>query len=63
LRKAAASYRPALTEHGRMTRFVLDAMNEGIPLGEIATRLATEFSTSHLRDPLSYVAALARQYG
>ncbi len=63
LRKASASYRPTLTENGRMTRFVLDAMSQGMPLGEIATRLSSEFSNSGLRDPLSYVSALARQYG
>ena len=63
LRKASASYAPTLNEDGRMTRFVLDAMSEGVPLGEIATRLSAEFSNSKLRDPLSYVAALARQFG
>lgn len=62
LRKASAAYQPTLTENGRMTRFVLDAMHQGLPLGEIAARLSSEFSTSGLRDPLSYVAALARQY-
>jgi type I protein arginine methyltransferase len=62
LRKASASYRPTLTENGRMARFVLEAMSQGMPLGEIATRLSSEFSTCGVRDPLSYVAALARQY-
>jgi protein arginine N-methyltransferase 1 len=62
LRKASASYPPTLTENGRMARFVLDAMEQGMPLGEIATRLSREFSSSGIRDPLSYVAALARQY-
>lgn len=45
-----------------MARFVVDAMSQGMPLGEIATRLSKEFSTSGVRDPLSHVAALARQY-
>lgn len=63
LRKASASYTPTLNENGRMTRFVLDAMGEGVPLGEIAARLSREFPASRLRDPLSYVAALARQFG
>ena len=63
LRKASASYTPRLTEDGRMTRFVLDAMSDGMPLGEIATRLPREFPTAKLPDPLSYVAALARQFG
>ena len=63
LRKTSASYVPVLGENGRMARFVLDAMGQGMPLGDIAARLSREFSTSKLRDPLSYVAALARQYG
>ena len=63
LRKSAASYAPALTENGRMARFVLDAMSQGTPLGEIATQLSRQFPATAVRDPLSYVAALARQYG
>jgi protein arginine N-methyltransferase 1 len=63
LRKTSASYVPALTENGRMARFVLDAMAQGVAIGDIATGLSREFSASKLRDPLSYVAALARQYG
>ena len=62
LRKSAASYAPTLTENGRMARFVLDAMSRGIPLGDIAAQLSREFPASPVRDPLSYVAALARQY-
>ena len=65
LRKASASYTPTLTENGRMARFVLDAMNQGLPLGEIARALSREFATRRFRDQeaLSYVAALAQQYG
>jgi protein arginine N-methyltransferase 1 len=63
LRKASASYTPTLNDNGRMTRFVLDAMSEGVPLGEIATRLSREFSAGKVRDPLSYVVSLARQFG
>jgi protein arginine N-methyltransferase 1 len=63
LRKASASYAPTLTENGRMARFVLNAMNEGLTLSEIAARLSREFSSVRVRDPLSYVAALARQFG
>jgi protein arginine N-methyltransferase 1 len=62
LRKSSASYRPMLTENGRMARFVLDAMHQGLALGEIAARLSREFPTTGASDPLSYVAALARQY-
>lgn len=65
LRKASAAYTPALNEDGRMARFVLDAMSQGRPLGEIARALSSEFATSRLRDQdaLSYVAALAQEYG
>ena len=65
LRKASASYRPTLTDNGRMARFVLDAMSQGLPLGEIAQALSSEFATRRFRDQeaLSYVAALAQQYG
>ena len=63
LRKVSASYRPTLTEKGRIARFVLDAMGQGVPLGEIAKRLTNEFAAAGLRDPLSYVAALSRDYG
>jgi protein arginine N-methyltransferase 1 len=63
LRKSSAAYTPTLTEQGRMARFVLDAMSQGMPLGEIATRLTNEFPAAAVRDPLSYVAALAQQYG
>lgn len=65
LRKASASYTPTLTENGRMARFVLDAMSQSMPLGEIARALSSEFATRRLRDPeaLKYVAALAQEYG
>jgi type I protein arginine methyltransferase len=65
LRKASASYTPTLTENGRMARFVLDAMSQGVPLGEIAEALSSTFATRRFRDQeaLRYVAALAQQYG
>jgi protein arginine N-methyltransferase 1 len=65
LRKASASYTPTLTENGRMARFVLEAMSHGMPLGDIARQLSNEFATRRWRDQeaLSYVAALAQQYG
>ena len=63
LRKTAATYTPSLNEDGRMAQFVLDAMSQGMPLGEIATRLSSKFATSRVRDPLSYVAALSQEYG
>lgn len=63
LRKSSAGYTPTLTENGRMARFVLDAMSQGTPLGEIAARLSNEFPAGAGRDPLTYVATLAQQYG
>jgi type I protein arginine methyltransferase len=65
LRKVSASYTPTLTENGRMARFVLDAMSQGQPLGDIAQALSSEFATHRFRDQqaLGFVAALARQYG
>jgi type I protein arginine methyltransferase len=65
LRKASASYRPTLTENGRMARFVLDAMSQGRPLGEIAEALPLAFATHRFgdREALRFVAALAQQYG
>jgi protein arginine N-methyltransferase 1 len=62
LRKSSATYTPTLTENGRMARFVLDAMSQGMPLGEIAGRLSSEFPAAAARDPLTYVASLAQQY-
>lgn len=64
LRKSSASYTPALTENGRMAQFVLDAMSQGKPLGEIARALCAAFGERRFREQeaLSYVAALARQY-
>jgi hypothetical protein len=61
LRKGSASYRPTLTANGRMARFVLEAMNDGMPLGDIAARLSKEFPAS-VHDPLNFVTALARRY-
>ncbi len=65
LHKRGASYRPTLTEDGRMARFVLESMNLRLPLGEIARLLSAEFAGrfQHPKDTLSYVADLAQKYG
>ena len=65
LRKRGASYIPALTEEGRMARFVLDSMERGWPLAQIARRLSSEFPRrfGDPQDTLSYVADLAQKYG
>lgn len=65
LRKHAASYQPALTEEGRIARAILELMDERVPVGEIARRIAAEFP-SRFRGPddaLGRVSAFARQYG
>jgi hypothetical protein len=65
LRKRAASYTPTLNEDGRIARVILEAMTEGMSLGEIARLVATEFSTRFPspQDALSHVADLSKRYG
>jgi hypothetical protein len=55
LRKRAASSVPSLSEDGRIAGAVLEAMNEGVPLGEIARRIMTSFAGrfARLSDALS----------
>lgn len=65
LKKHAAGYQPTLNEEGRIARSILELMGEGLPVGEIARRIAAEFP-SRFRGPedaLGRVSALARQYG
>jgi protein arginine N-methyltransferase 1 len=65
LHRTAESHTPTLSEDGRIARLVLDSMNGGLSLGEIACRVSTEFSDRFPRnqDALSHVADLARRYG
>jgi protein arginine N-methyltransferase 1 len=65
LHKRAASYTPTLSEDGRIARCVLESMNDGSSIGEIARLVSTEFSARFARpeDALSHVADLSRQYG
>jgi protein arginine N-methyltransferase 1 len=65
LRKRGANYTPALNDDGRLARFVLDAMSEGVPLGEIARRVSAGFPARFAcpQDTLSYVADLSQKYG
>jgi ubiquinone/menaquinone biosynthesis C-methylase UbiE len=65
LQKRAAGYIPALSEDGRIARFILESMDDGVSLGEIARLLSTEFSVRFPRpkDALSHVADLSQQYG
>jgi protein arginine N-methyltransferase 1 len=65
LQKRAASYTPTLNEDGRIARFVMNSMNDGLSVGEIAKLASNEFSLRFPRpeDALSHVADLSRQYG
>jgi type I protein arginine methyltransferase len=65
LRKRAASYRPALSEDGRIARLVMSSMNEGVSLGDIANLVKEQFAARFPRteDALSHVADLSRQFG
>jgi protein arginine N-methyltransferase 1 len=65
LHKRGASHTPTLSEDGRIARSILESMNDGVPLGEIAQRVSSEFSARFPRpqDALSHVAALSQQYG
>jgi len=64
LRRRAASAVPSLNEDGRIARAVLEAMNEGVPLGEIARRIETGFADRFPRpsDALTFVVELSRRY-
>lgn len=65
LRKRAASYQPELNEDGRIARLVLDDMEGGLTLGQIAARVSSRFSHRFARpeDTLRFVADLSQQYG
>ena len=65
LRKRAASYRPALSEDGRIARLVMSSMNDGVSVGDIAKLVEEQFAARFPRpeDALSHVADLSRQYG
>ena len=65
LQKTAASFRPRLSGEGRIARFVLESMNGGMSIGEIAGQLAVEFPARFARphDALDYVADLSRRFG
>lgn len=64
LRTRAASAVPSLNEDGRIARAVLEAMSEGVPLGEIARRIETGFARRFPRpsDALNFVVELSRRY-
>lgn len=65
LQKRAASYVPRLNEKGQAARLVLESMSKGLALGDIATRVSTEFAPRYPRaeDALAYVADLSQEFG
>jgi SAM-dependent methyltransferase len=65
LHKRAASYTADLSEDGRIARFVLASMSDGVSLGEIARLISAEFSARFPRpeDALRHVADLSQRYG
>jgi protein arginine N-methyltransferase 1 len=65
LKKRAASYTPVLKEEGKALRLVLQLMEGGATVGEIAAELAERFS-GRFRSPdeaLGYVGELSKKYG
>jgi protein arginine N-methyltransferase 1 len=64
LRKRASNYRPSLNELGQITYVILELMNEGIELGEIASRLEAQFPDqfSNRTEALARVANLSQKY-
>jgi protein arginine N-methyltransferase 1 len=65
LRKRAATYTPTLNDEGRMTRFVLESMGNGVALGEIAREVSARFPSRfpNPQDGLSFVADLSVKFG
>lgn len=64
LRKRSSDYVPRLGSVGRVELYALSCMTEGVPLGEIATRLVDRFP-SRFADPdsaLGYLGVLAERY-
>jgi hypothetical protein len=64
LQTIAESHTPALSEDGRIARCVLESMDDGMSLGDIARLVSTGFSARFPRpeDALTHVAGLSRQY-
>ncbi len=64
LKKSAASATRTLNEDGCIARLVLDAMEQGDSLGDIAARLTREHPVrfGRWKDALDHVAVLSRQY-
>jgi protein arginine N-methyltransferase 1 len=62
--KRAAGHRPALGEEGRIDLVILEMMEEGIALGEIATRVAGRFPRRFptWRDALARAGELSARY-
>ena len=64
LRRNAASRVAPLNEEGQVARFALEAMDAGVPLGDIARRIAADFPRRFERphEALEFVVDLSRRY-
>jgi protein arginine N-methyltransferase 1 len=64
VRRQAAAHVPRLTDEGRIDGFILELMDERIPLGDIARRVASSFPArfSRWQEALTRVADLSARY-
>lgn len=64
LRKTSSAYLPSLNEDGEIDRLILELMDEGIMLGDIASQVQTKFPTcfANWQDALTRVGSLAQKY-
>jgi protein arginine N-methyltransferase 1 len=64
LRKKASNYVPKLNEDGKIDRTILDLLNSDVSLGEIASRLLTQFPSRFPKweNALAHVGELSEKY-
>lgn len=64
LRKRADSFSPTLSENGRIYRYILNEMEQRIPLGEVAKRLAEQFPNrfESWQSALTHVGEISERY-
>ena len=64
LRKLAADHVPALNEDGQIDRCILELMGGGISLGDIASRVFTQFPTRFAKwqEAMNRVGELSEKY-
>jgi hypothetical protein len=63
LQRHGKEHVPRINDEGRIARFILAGIEEGVPIGQIAARLAAEFPARlTARDALNRVTALSALY-